>query len=161
MKEKNSNTQQLSNRLKEIILDGTWIANTNFKNQLENLNWKTATTKFQSLNTISILAQHIHYYICGLKNVYENDTLEIRDSFSFDFPPIESQNEWVAFLSKFWEDTENLANLILQIPEEKLHQSFVDKKYGTHQRNINGLIEHCYYHLGQIVLIKKAVLNTY
>jgi len=123
-------TEQLTNRLREVILNGAWIANTNYKDQLENLDWKIATTKFQSLNTISILAQHIHYYIGGIMNVFINGKLEIRDKYSFDFPTI------------------------------KLNQHFVDEKYGTYQRNIDGMLEHSYYHLGQIVLIKKMILEN-
>ncbi len=151
-------THQLAIRCKAIILNGTWVANTNYKDQLDNLDWKIATTKFQSLNTISILAQHIHYYVYGIKTVFEGGNLEIRDKYSFHFPPIVSQNEWNSFLIKFWNDTENLASLIEQMPEEKLNQDFVDKKHGSYRQNINGMIEHCYYHLGQIVLIKKILL---
>lgn len=149
-------THQLANRLKEVILNGTWIANTNYKNQLEYLDWEIATTKFETPNTISILAQHIHYYINGIKNVFRGGNLEIRDKYSFNFPLIESQNEWKTFLTKFWSDTEILIELIEQMPEEKLNQNFVDEKYGTYKRNIDGMIEHSYYHLGQIVLIKKT-----
>ena len=43
--------------------------------------------------------------------------------------------------------------------EEDLNIDFVDEKYGTYSRNINGILEHSYYHLGQIVLIKKLVLH--
>lgn len=153
-------TYKLANRLKEVVLNGTWIANTNYKDQLENLDWKIATTKKESLNTISILAQHVHYYIKGIKNVLEGGSLEIKDKFSFDFPLIESENEWNLFLTNFWNDTENLTDLIKEIPEEKLNHNFVDEKYGTYLRNIDGMIEHSYYHLGQIVLIKKIVINN-
>ncbi len=149
--------EQLANQLREVILNGTWIANTNFKDQLENLDWKVATRKFQSLNTISILAQHIHYYIDGIKNVFTNGTLEIRDKYSFDFPPIESQTEWETFQIKFWNDTETLARLIEKMTDEQLNQNFVDEKYGSYLRNIDGMIEHSYYHLGQVVLIKKMI----
>ena len=149
---------QLANRLREAILNGTWIANTNFKNQLANLDWAIAVTKVGSLNTISVLAQHIHYYINGIINVFINGKLEIKDKFSFDFPLIESQNDWEIFLNKFWDDTEKLAVLIENMPDEKLNENFVDEKYGTYQRNIDAMIEHSYYHLGQIVLIKKLIL---
>ena len=152
-------TEQLANRLREIILNGTWIANTNFKDQLENLDWEIAISKFESLNTISVLAQHVHYYVNGIKNVFNGGPLEIRDQYSFDFPAIKSQKEWNTFLTKFWMDATNLAELIEQLPDEKLNQSFVDAKYGTYQRNIDGMIEHSYYHLGQIVLIKKILLK--
>ena len=43
------------------------------------------------------------------------------------------------------------------MPDEKLSEVFVDEKYGTYERNINLMIEHCYYHLGQILIIKKLV----
>jgi len=153
-------TAQLANRFREIILNGTWIANTNYKDQLENLDWEISTSKFDSLNTISVLAQHVHYYINGVQNVLNGGNLEIRDKYSFDFPAINSQKEWEEFLTKFWKDAEDLAKLIEQLPVEKLNQSFVDDKYGTYQRNIDGIIEHSYYHLGQIVLIKKIILKN-
>lgn len=111
------------------------------------------------MNSISVLAQHVHYYVNGIKNVFKGGNLEIRDRHSFEFPAIESQSQWNAFLSKFWNDSENLAELIGKLPDEKLNQSFVDDKYGTYLRNIDGMIEHGYYHLGQIVLTKKLLLK--
>lgn len=150
---------KLANRFREVILNGTWIANTNFRKELENLDWRMATEKLQNLNTIAILSQHIHYYIKGIKNVFLGGDLEIRDKYSFDFPEIKSQDEWEIFLIKFWNDSEELAELIEKISEEKLNEKFVDEKYGTYSRNIDAMIEHSYYHLGQIVLIKKALIN--
>jgi len=154
------NQSQLANRFREVILNGTWIANTNFRDQLEHLDYKIATGKIGNLNTISVLAQHIHYYIKGIKNVLLGDDLEIRDKFSFDFPPIESQYQWENFLEGFWKDSEEFAELIENLSDEKLNADFVDKKYGTYIRNIDGMIEHCYYHLGQVVLIKKMIENS-
>lgn len=152
-----SQPTQMASRFREVILNGTWIANTNFKHQLSDLDWKIATTQINDLNTIAVLAQHIHYYIAGITNVFKGGTLDIRDQFSFDFAPIESQQQWETFLSKFWNDSEAFASLIEQMSEEKLDEAFVDEKYGTYHRNIDGMIEHCYYHLGQIVLIKKML----
>jgi len=147
--------QQIASRFREVILNGTWIANTNYKDQLSGLDWKIATTPIHDLNSVAILAQHIHYYIAGMINAFKNGTLEIKDQYSFDFPPIKSQQEWDVFLSKFWSDAEEFATLTEKIGETQLEQAFIDEKYGTFQRNIDGMIEHSYYHLGQIVLIKK------
>lgn len=147
----------LANRFREVILNGTWIANTNFKDQLEKLDYRIAIAKFQNLNTISDLAQHIHYYIKGVKNVLLGGNLEISDQYSFDFPPIESQQQWENFLENFLKDSEEFSTLIETLPQEKLNEDFVEKKYGTYLRNLDGMIEHCYYHLGQIALIKKII----
>ena len=150
-------TVEIASRFREIILNGTWVANTNYKLQLENLDWKPAVTPIQNLNTIAVLAQHIHYYINGLNLVFKGGPLDIKDKFSFDFLPIQSQDEWENFLTKFWNDSEEFASLIEQMPDEKLNESFVDEKYGTYRRNIDCMIEHSYYHLGQIVLLKKLL----
>jgi len=150
-------TTAIAKRFREVILDGTWIANTNFKHQLSDLDWQLATTKIKNLNTIAVLAQHIHYYINGVKNVLKGGSLDIKDQFSFDFEPIRSQEEWDTFLTHFWNDAEEFASLIDQMPEKKLSAVFVNEKYGTYERNIDGMIEHSYYHLGQIVLLRKML----
>lgn len=49
------------------------------------------------------------------------------------------------------------ANQVEQMDETVLDQPFADEKYGTYLRNIEGVIEHSYYHLGQVSLIKKMV----
>ncbi|WP_435523095.1 DUF1572 domain-containing protein [Chryseobacterium indoltheticum] len=152
-------TSQLAKRFKEVLLKGKWIANTNFKEQLSDVTWEQATTKIDSLNTIAMLTFHIDYYIAGLVNVFEGGDLEIKDKFSFDLPPTESQEQWEALLNKLWSDSEKFTTLLEQMPDSKLDEVFVDEKYGTYLRNIDGMIEHSYYHLGQITLIKKMILS--
>ena len=151
---------QIANRFREVILNGTWIANTNFKDQLVDLDWQLATKKVASLNTIADLAQHIHYYISGILNVFNGGSLNIKDQFSFNFPAIESQEQWNLFLNRFWKDTEEFARKVEAMSDDELNSVFVDAKYGSYHRNIEAMIEHSYYHLGQIVLIKKMLINS-
>lgn len=153
-----STTSPLAKRFREVMLDGLWIANTNFKNQLSDVTWEQATTKIADLNTIAMLTFHIDYYIAGILNVFEGGDLEIKDKFSFDLPPIESQEQWEELLAKLHNDSERFTSLIEQMPDSQLNEVFVDEKYGTYLRNIDGMIEHAYYHLGQIALIKKMIL---
>ena len=153
-------TTQIANRFREVLLNGVWVAGTNFKAQLTGLTWKQAIMKPGSLNSIAALTFHIHYYIAGILSVLEGGPLDIRDKFSFDLPPIESQEDWEKLLNKVWNDSEKFANMVEQMPEERLHEVFADKKYGNYQRNIDAMIEHSYYHLGQIALIKKMLFAT-
>lgn len=155
-----SSPSQLAKRFREVILDGLWIANTNFKDQLSDVTWEQAITKVDSLNTIAMLTFHIHYYIAGIVNVLEGGKLEIKDKFSFGLPPIESSEQWHELLNKLWTDAEKFAALVEKLPENKLDEVFVDEKYGTYLRNIDGMIEHSYYHLGQITLIKKLLKSN-
>ena len=62
--------------------------------------------------------------------------------------------------NKFYNDAEKFGNLVEQMSDEKLQEAFVDEKYGNYFRNIIGMNEHSYYHLGQIVLIKKMLKES-
>jgi uncharacterized damage-inducible protein DinB len=153
-------TKQITDRFREVFLNGKWIANTNYKDQLSDLTWKQATQKIGSLNTIAALTFHINYYMAGILNVFEGGSLEIRDKYSFDIPPIESEEDWEKLIKTMWNNADKFANMVELMPEKKLDDVFVDEKYGTYKRNIDGMIEHSYYHLGQITLIKKLLLET-
>lgn len=148
-----------ANRFREVIFHGTFIANTNYQKELDGLDYIIVNKKISDFNTIAALAQHLHYYISGINKVWEGGTLEIRDQFSFDFPTINSQNQWNEFLEKFWTDAEIFAKHIEKFSNDELQSNFVLPKYGTIQRNIDAMIEHAYYHLGQIVLIKKGIFS--
>jgi hypothetical protein len=153
------NPNQLANRFREVLLNGKRIANTNYKDQLSKVTWKQATNKIGSLNTIASLSYHVNYYIAGVLNVFEGGSLKIRDEYSFDLPEIKSKEDWEHLMDDFWANAEKFAIHIEQMSEEKLEQTFVAEKHGNFRRNIEGIIEHSYYHLGQISLIKKMVLE--
>lgn len=154
------NPNQLAGRFREVLLNGKWIANTNYKDALENVSWEQATKKIGSVNTIAALTFHINYYIAGVLNVFKGGALEIRDKYSFDLPEIRSKEDWDKLRDELFANSEKFADHIQRMPDEKLEQTFVDEKYGNYRRNIEGIIEHSYYHLGQISLIKKMVLEA-
>ena len=148
---------QLANRIKEVVLNGKWVANTNLQDTLEDLSLEEAQKAMGNHNTIAALTFHIQYYISGVLNVFEGGQLEIRDKYSFDMPVMTSEEEWQSLKSKLFTNTELFASHVASMDQQQLGQPFVDEKYGTYQRNIEGMIEHCYYHLGQIVLIRKML----
>ncbi len=150
-------TKILANRIREVFLSGKWIANTNFKEQLESINLTKANQKVGHLNTIALLAFHINYYVSGIINFFENGSLDIKDKYSFDMPAMQSETEWNDFINIFLCNAEILAKHIEQMNDDILSQVFVNEKYGTYLRNIEGIIEHSYYHLGQISLLKKMI----
>jgi DinB superfamily len=151
-------TEFLATRLREVLLNGKWIADTNFKEQLENINWEQATKKVDNLNTIALLTFHINYYLQGLLQVFNGGPLDIRDKYSFDLPEIKSESDWNKLVNTFLSNAELFANKVEQMDESRLDQPFVDEKYRSYWRNIEAVIEHSYYHLGQVSLIKKMIL---
>ncbi|MGH1435950.1 MAG: DinB family protein [Lewinella sp.] len=148
---------QLAKQFREVYLNGDWIAKTNLKAEVEDMDWKLATTPVGKLNTIALLVFHMNYYVAGVLQVLEGGTLDIRDKYSFDAPPIQSQSEWEALLNKAWQNAEQFAIKVEQLTQQQLQAPFVKEEYGTYERNIDAMIEHGYYHLGQIVLQKKIL----
>lgn len=151
------NSEFIATRLKEVLLDGKWIANTNFKEQIESVTWQEAVQKVENLNTIALLTFHINYYLSGLLNVFRGGELEIRDKYSFDMPEIKSEIEWRKLVSEFLSNSEKFIIEIEKLSDDDLQKPFVDIKYGTYLRNIEGVIEHSYYHLGQVSLVNKII----
>ena len=150
-------SQSLESRLKEVLTEGTWVTGTNFLKQITETNFKTATTEIYGLNSIAKLTFHIHYYIAGVLQVLEGGPLTIKDQLSFDMPPITSDEDWQNLINQYTTDAEKFIDLVANLSDDQLKENFVKKEYGDYERNINVLIEHTYYHLGQMTLIKKLI----
>jgi len=149
----------IASRLREVLLNGHWIANTNYQEQLADISWEQAILKINNLNTIAALTYHINYYLKGLLAAFETGKLEINDKYSFELPEIVNKNDWDKLRSDFLINAALFANKVEQLNAEIFDQPFFDEKYGSYLRNIEGVVEHSYYHLGQIVLIKKIIIH--
>ena len=145
----------LAARLREVFLDGKWIANTNFKEQLLAVNKDEAVRKIGSLNSIAELTFHVTYYVKGFLHVMEGGELNMHDKYSFSLPPVLTQNDWEELRNDFLRSTEKFCEKVEKLPESRLDEYFVEEKYGTWQRGLEGVIEHSYYHLGQVSLLRK------
>lgn len=150
----------ISSRIREVLLNGHWIANTNYKEQILSISWQKAVQKVDNLNTIAGLTYHVNYYLEGLLNAFENGRLEISDKFSFDVPQKKSESDWNKLVTHFLNNSEKFATKVEQMDDSTFDKPFVNKKYGSYLRNIEGVIEHSYYHLGQILLIKKMIIES-
>ena len=152
-----SRNKTIASRLREVYLNGRWIANTNYADQLKELDWQLAIKKVDDLNTIAVLTYHINYYLEGLLEAFDTGKLSISDKYSFDLPGIKSSAEWQQLVTKFLNNAEKFATAVEQMDDSQFDQPFIDEKYGTYLRNIEGVLEHSYYHLGQIVLLRKMI----
>jgi hypothetical protein len=151
-------SKQIAQHFREVHFGGNWTS-VHLQAVLADVNWKQATTPVYSFNTIATLVHHTGYYVQALIDVLQGKPLLAKDEYSFDHPPIHSQDDWETMLEKVWANAEQAAGLIEALPEARLWENFADEKYGKHYRNIHGMIEHLHYHLGQIVLIRKMLLR--
>jgi hypothetical protein len=148
--------EHIAKHFHSTFFGGNWTS-VSLKESLTGIDWQKATTKVDSLNTIAGLVYHIGYYVAGVTKVLQGENLDASDKFSFDCPPIHSQQDWENLLERIWEQAELFAGLINRVPDSKLDETFVAEKYGSYYRNLHGIIEHSHYHIGQIVIIKKIM----
>lgn len=149
--------KQLAARFREVMLNGTWIANTNYTKALSGISMEEACKKVDQLNSIAALTFHVNYYVSGVLTVLKGGALEIRDRYSFDLPPITSEEDWDRLRLELKVNAEHFAEEVEKLSEADLNRGFIEEKYGSYRRNIEGLIEHAYYHLGQISIIRKLI----
>ncbi|MBS1567710.1 MAG: DUF1572 domain-containing protein [Bacteroidetes bacterium] len=150
--------KQIAKHFRDVHYGGNWTG-VNIKDSLTGLSWEQATTKVHSFNTIAVLVFHMNYYVGLIIKVLEGGPLDGSDKYSFDLPPIRSEEDWQRLLDKYWKDADTFIALVEQLPDSRLAEDFSDKKYGDYYRNLHGVTEHCHYHLGQISLIKKLVIH--
>lgn len=145
---------QLAKHLRAGFTGGNW-SDVNLKQLTLDITWREANTRVKGLNTITALTFHIGYFVEGVSQVLAGGELTIKDKFSFDHPTIHSQEEWEQLISQTLANVATFANQIEALSDEQIWGDFVDAKYGTWYANIQGIIEHSHYHLGQIAVLKK------
>ena len=151
-------SSQLAKHFRDVHFGGNWTTS-NLRDNLDGVTWQMAITKVDNLNTIGMLVFHMNYYVSAILNVFRGTPFNAHDKYSYDLPPIKSQQEWDTLIQKTFSEAEELATYIEKVPEEKWMETFVDPKYGNFLRNILGVTEHNHYHLGQIAIIKKILLS--
>ena len=152
-------TEQIAKHLRDFHFGGNWTAS-NLKDKLADVTWQQATTQVGSFHTIAALVYHMNFFVSATLKVLQGGPLDAKDKYSFDHPPILSEEDWEKLLEKTWADAESLASLIERLPEKTLSEPFVDERYGSYYRCLHGPIEHCHYHLGQIALMKSMIAQA-
>ncbi len=152
-------TSQIAKHLREVHVGGNWTSS-NLKENLADLSWKEATTKMGDHNSIAALVFHMNYFVRAVLMVMKGDPLNAHDKHSFDLPSINNETDWQQLVSRSLADAEALAKLIETMPDVKLGNIFAMEKYGNYYRNLQGLIEHTHYHLGQIATLKKMIRSA-
>jgi hypothetical protein len=91
--------QQIARHFREIYFGGNWTSS-NVQEHVADVTWQQATAKVYSFNTIAALVYHTNYYVSAVLQVLQGEPLQAKDTYSFDLPPIHSQDVWEALLDK-------------------------------------------------------------
>ena len=149
-------TKQIAKQLKELYFGKSWTAS-DYQSQLEDINLEQALTSVKGLNSIATLLYHTTYYIDAQLSVFRGEKLTASDKESFYLPEMDSEMDWQNMIDISLQKAQALIDHVEEMSDAKLSENFYGEKYGTWHRNLLGLLEHNYYHLGQISLIKKLL----
>ncbi len=94
---------------------GNWTCS-NLKDCLADITWQKATTHVYTFNTIAALTCHVNYFVSVALKVLQEEPLDAKDKYSFDHPPILSQEDREKMLDKTRKDAEkNLLNRFTRV----------------------------------------------
>jgi len=151
-------SQHLSSHIKKLYYGGNY-AGSNVTQQLKGLTWEQANIEIDGCNSIVTLVYHCHYYLNSVQQVLDGKELIGSDAESFRHPALTSKKAWETFQQTIFMEANDFAESVAGLSEEQLWNVFVKEEYGTFYRNIQGVIEHTHYHLGQIALLKKMLIG--
>ncbi len=137
--------------------EGSSMTGVHLYSLLEGVTFEQAATKVHDFHTIAEFVFHINYYVAAVLKVLQGGPLDAHDKFSWDCPPINSEEDWQQLLEKCRTDAYAFAAQLEKMPENQMQQDFANAKYGNWHRNLLCILEHTHYHLGQIALTKKLV----
>jgi uncharacterized damage-inducible protein DinB len=127
---------------------------------LADISFKEAITRTAaSPNTIASLVNHLWYWNTIIMLRMKGENPVIPEENGFDVGKLNTEHDWKKLVAKTHRSFIDLADAIRNFPPEKLPDP-VSNGRSTVSRNLYGIIEHAYYHLGQIVMLKHLVKNS-
>ncbi|MGN6265798.1 MAG: DinB family protein [Ginsengibacter sp.] len=148
----------IATHLEEAFAGNNW-SDVNVKDTLDGITFQEATTVTRaSSNTIAALLYHMTFYNRAIRQRLQGLEPEVSAANGFDLPPIISEYDWEQLKKNAFHTVNELANAIRNFPDERLGEENPAGK-GSFYKKLQGIIEHNYYHLGQIVILKNLIKN--
>ena len=150
--------QHLARHFRQAYTGGSF-SEKHLQRELSGLTFQQATTRSGrgDTNSIAAIAYHLHFYVLGLETALAGGTLDTRDAASWDTPAIETQAQWDALVAEVLRVGAAFAKTLAALPEAEVWAPFYAPTNSSTFTNALGVLEHVYYHLGQIVVIRKAL----
>jgi hypothetical protein len=127
------------------------------KNVLSDISFEEAVTKtIASPNSIAEIVYHLNYYnnrllarVNGINNAPD-------EANGFDMPALQNEEEWNALRANNILSARTLADAVGKIDDDKIFD-LNPANHQTFYKNLHGCVEHVYYHLGQIFILKNLI----
>ena len=150
-------TNELARHIREIHFGNNW-SDVDMKMVLKDVTWQQAVaTPIPTANSIAVLVFHMNFYLNYVHKHVKGEKYIFEHEDSFKVPAIQSEYDWHALLQKTWDDAKAFAQSVEKLPAGDDFFQVTPPNHNSLYKNIQGIVEHNHYHLGQIVLLKKLV----
>lgn len=156
-----SQPQQLFNRLQVVLLNHNMNTGSNIKDQLASITWHEAIIQIDFVSSIADILNQMNQYLQRALNYLNSNNLESLKTSDFSASKIKAKYDWDHLQHQYYDTSKAIVRHIKHMESNDLLKASIDKTHLDHQNYINGIIEYCYYQLGQIVLIKKMIKGRY
>jgi hypothetical protein len=146
-------TSLIAQHIIDVHEGGNWTDNS-IREALENVSVSQATTiTAASTNTIAGIIHHLTYWNNVMVIRISGHAVEIPEINGFDVPLLTTEEEWKILQLNNLKSAHDLVDAILKF-DNNLSDPILPG-YDSAYKSFYGCIEHIYYHLGQITMIKR------
>lgn len=149
-------TELLSRNLLQVYVGTNWTER-NLKDVLEKITYAESNHEFSFSASIKTLAFHLHYFAKVTLEALKTGKLIAHDRDSWKAEHIDSEEKWNALIQELIQIGKDFSHHIKGMTDEEMLDFLDDPKYGSTYDNVQGIIEHHHYHLGQISLLKNMI----
>lgn len=148
-------TKVIAQHFYEVHYGDSWT-DVAVKDVLKDITWRQAVQKIGEANTIAVLLHHMDFYNRVVYNrCFEEDQKEVRHEDSLH-AEVNNDEDWLQLQKRYFDLAEKIHAAILAL-DDKILFTVRAGNQNTYYKNLQGLIEHIHYHLGQISLLKKII----
>lgn len=152
-------TRNMATHIIEAYEGNSW-SDVCVKEIVQDINFAEAVAITKaSPNSIASLLYHMMFYNNAICQRLRGEEPQVGSANGFDHPPLENENDWQKLVVDAMESARNLSKAMEHFPEEDLFRENPVGK-GTFYKKFHGVIEHNYYHLGQIMMLKKLIRSS-
>jgi hypothetical protein len=139
----------IANRVHALFFGPNWTE-TSLSELIQNHTFAEFLNTKVGTNSAAAVLFHIHYYQKAQLSVLQGGSLNAKDSESFHHPKWVNESDWLQFGSNVLETGRELELAVSKLPESIWSEAFVKAEYGSYETNLIGMLEHSYYHFGQL-----------
>lgn len=149
-------TEAVSRHIMEVY-EGNW-SEINLQDVLADIDYTEATEQVPGFkNTIASLVYHITFYNEIMVERLYGEWPEINSANGFDMDPVTNEEDWQILKMRNYESFAVLAGMVRKLKPERLGHPIIQGRDQTY-KSLHGVVEHAFYHMGQIVLLKKLII---